>query len=270
MIAHLLESVPQLIWGSAIRQWELLHGLVDLRDAELGAELDQGVHEDESVRGIKRPADTDPSAFTTLPPTNFHARPFERAGSTHAPKPRRRSSSSASRSKAESGAGIRADKPATILEHTRLTNEQPVSTMPSTLPPSFSPNTLNRDLPKMPPPPPVSSARLPQASLDQPMPASLPSTSAQQQQMFFAQLAAQQQVFQQQQQSSPTLPMEPLPSLGELHGSIQPQPPGIFAHEAPHQTYDILTAGGPALDLSQFRSPPGTSGGVTNFSALWV
>ncbi|KAK4704481.1 hypothetical protein P7C70_g1729, partial [Phenoliferia sp. Uapishka_3] len=81
----------EVIWGSALRQFELLHGLVDLRDSELSAELN-------GERGTKRPAEasgtTTPISFDDLAPANFHSRPLagpsnsgsrSRGSSTQAP-----------------------------------------------------------------------------------------------------------------------------------------------------------------------------------------
>lgn len=79
--------------------------------------------------------------------------------------------------------------------------------------------------------------------------------------------------------TQPQPPQQPtMPSLPQSQGMFghelpQQQAPqqstsGLGGHEGAHQTYDILAGGGPVLDLSQFRSPPGTSGGVTNFSDL--
>ncbi|GAA5982372.1 hypothetical protein JCM11641_006960 [Rhodosporidiobolus odoratus] len=98
---HLVECMNalkemELIWGSAIRAWDLLHGLVDLRDAELHAEL-AGL-DDEVLRGIKRPAmdvgEPSASSFADVCPTNFHNRPL---GGTA-----RRSSKSATRRRGSS------------------------------------------------------------------------------------------------------------------------------------------------------------------------
>ncbi|KAM0754933.1 hypothetical protein T439DRAFT_377335 [Meredithblackwellia eburnea MCA 4105] len=84
--AHLMQCMSALkemetIWGSAMRQWELLQGLVDLRDAELGAEL-QGLQD----RGTKRPAESEnspmpPVSFSNIRPANFHARPLGKSKS---------------------------------------------------------------------------------------------------------------------------------------------------------------------------------------------
>lgn len=192
-----LTVLSQVIWGSAIRQWELLHGLVDLRDADLGAEL-QAMDED-GLRGVKRqaesPSESNPlhaNTFSGIPPTNFHTRPLGRqTAQTGAAKPRRRSSSSTNRVKTEPRPSNLSGSP--------------------TIPEAF----------------PLASA--------QHMPPPLP--PHQEQQGMFS------------------------------HSVPSPMPMG---HEGAHQTYEFLGANGPALDLSQFRSPPGTSGGVTNFSDLCV
>lgn len=261
--------VSQLIWGSAQRQCELLHGLVDLKDAELGAELDQGMHEMAVTRGTKRVAEVDSPAYSALPPTNFHARPLARAAPPQS-KPRRRSSSSShsQRVKVEPAASQHLGKARAVAQQgspntkdTSLRSTPPVPTFSS----HFSPCVTSQ---AMPPPPIVSQGSQPsfqqQQGQTQPAPSNVSSTSPEQ---MFANFGPSGQNFYQQ-QMSPIIPTEPLPSLGELHGTTQPPHRGIFSHELPHQTYDILTAGGPALDLSQFRSPPGTSGGVTNFSEL--
>ncbi|KAL8286842.1 hypothetical protein RQP46_003848 [Phenoliferia psychrophenolica] len=91
----------ELIWGSALRQYELLHGLVDLRDAELSAEL-LGMNDGDATRGTKRPAESNgsgavtPVSFDDLRPANFHARSLGGAGQP--PASRRRSSTTASAS----------------------------------------------------------------------------------------------------------------------------------------------------------------------------
>mgnify|MGYP001566767555 CR=1 FL=1 len=189
------QRLAQVIWGSAIRQWELLHGLVDLRDADLGAEL-QAMDED-GLRGVKRQAESPsestplhPSTFSGIPPTNFHTRPLGRqATQTGAAKPRRRSTSATNRVKME-------PRPSTLSGSPTIPEAFPLAP------------------PHMPPP-----------------------------------------LFPQEQ---------------EQQGMFSHSVPSAMGHEGAHQTYEFLGANGPALDLSQFRSPPGTSGGVTNFSDLCV
>ncbi|GAA6042703.1 hypothetical protein JCM8097_003755 [Rhodosporidiobolus ruineniae] len=116
---HLLECMNalkemELIWGSAIRAWDLLHGLVDLRDADLNADLSRMQSED---RGTKRPTmevdEPTPAAFSALPPTSFHHRQASGKGQSRPQAHRRRSSSSAagraasaSRPAAAAGAGL--------------------------------------------------------------------------------------------------------------------------------------------------------------------
>lgn len=216
----------QLIWGSAIRQWELLHGLVDLRDAELSAELHQGMQQEEEdvMRGLKRPADPDitsSSTFNGLPPTNFHARPLGRATAAGGAKPRRRSSSASNRVKTEPGVRMPGSMP------------PPPQMMQMQGSPSIPENASLPPLPTLQPPP--TQPQPPQ----QPTMPSLPQSQG----MFGHELPQQQ---------------------------TQQSTSGLGGHEGAHQTYDILAGGGPVLDLSQFRSPPGTSGGVTNFSDLRV
>ncbi|BGP14207.1 hypothetical protein JCM10213_005900 [Rhodosporidiobolus nylandii] len=97
----------ELIWGSAMRAWELLHGLVDLHDADLNAEL-VGLS-DEANRGTKRPAmDVDepsPSSFADVRPANFHhqSRPAGARAPSKPAQARRRSSTS--------GSGVRTSRP---------------------------------------------------------------------------------------------------------------------------------------------------------------
>ncbi|ORY73251.1 fungal-specific transcription factor domain-domain-containing protein [Leucosporidium creatinivorum] len=213
----------ELIWGSAIRQWELLHGLVDLRDAELSAELHQGMQQEEEdvMRGLKRPAEPEAnsSTFTGLPPTNFHARPLGRATAAGGAKPRRRSSSASNRVKTEPGARM----PGSM-------QPPPPQMMQMQGSPSIPENATLPPLPNLQPPP--TQPQPPQ----QPTMPSLPQSQG----MFGHELSQQQ------------------------HHSTN----NLGGHEGAHQTYDILAGGGPVLDLSQFRSPPGTSGGVTNFADL--
>lgn len=94
-----------------MRQRELLTGLVDLRDVDLGAE-----NESEANRRQKRPAEMDStstsiaSGSTDFRPANFQSRPAGRANSLSASsaKPRRKSTSSSQR------AGVQAVLPQSI------------------------------------------------------------------------------------------------------------------------------------------------------------
>lgn len=87
-----------------MRQRELLTGLVDLRDVDLGAE-----HGSEANRRQKRPAEMDStstpiaSGSTDFRPANFQSRPAGRANSLSASssKPRRRSTSSSFRAEVQ-------------------------------------------------------------------------------------------------------------------------------------------------------------------------
>ncbi|GAA5966610.1 hypothetical protein JCM3765_005674 [Sporobolomyces pararoseus] len=197
----------ELQWGSAIRAYELLHGLVDLRDAELNAEL-AGLDADAEGRGTKRATmevdEVSNEVFAGVRPTNFHnnARPVVgRSSSTS----KRRQNSSTSRSSAK---------------HPPQAQISPNLPQPPVFPADTSSSApLNWRMGPPGPPGPGSSNTLPPISS-----------------MFSHQP----------------------PDL-----SIATPPQGATPSA---QTFDILN---PALDLSQFRSPPGTSGGgTTNFSDL--
>ncbi|GAA5834644.1 hypothetical protein JCM9279_007070 [Rhodotorula babjevae] len=211
---HLLQCMNalkemELIWGSAIRQWELLHGLVDLRDADLRAELDE-----RAQRGIKRATmDLDEAAsapgsaaFDGVRPTNFHHRPIQGGSSSSArtaskPGARKRSSTSTSRRSAASGAGA-----------------------------SGSPTS---------PPLPPGQVPLfpgPAALQSPPLDMFAPGSGAHSMPPMFA-----------------GAPMQGIQVHGHAPGDSTPQ------------SFDILN---PQLDLSQFRSRPGSSSGATNFSEL--
>ncbi|GAA6010201.1 hypothetical protein JCM11491_005388 [Sporobolomyces phaffii] len=186
-------------WGSAIRAFELLHGLVDLRDAELNAEL-AGLNADGEGRGTKRATmDVDePSkeAFAGVRPTNFHnvTRPV---GGRSASATKRRTSSSTSR-----------------------------NARPAQVPPPINPHVPVFDAPHS-----SISERRTNA------PGSAPTDV----------------------------------HRAELQSVFSHQPPDLDVAQNQSatpsaQTFDILN---PALDLSQFRSPPGTSGGGSaNFTDL--
>ncbi|KAM0788534.1 hypothetical protein ACM66B_001662 [Microbotryomycetes sp. NB124-2] len=260
----------ELIWGSAIRQWELLHGLVDLKDAELNAELERGLHTEDSLRGTKRPADADSTDFSNLMPTNFHSKPMGRFGTPAHNKPRRRSSSGA-RSKAELSKQTLAQSQGspTIPENATLPSisstlgnanaaqPQAQSVMPQTSAQMtglsdanmFGQHQLN-----------ANSFGMPTAASAQNLNLNLASMPPQQLQALAQHRA------QLQQQHHPSLSQQSTPFAHGPHtaGGL-PLGPGGVPLQA--QTYDILSATGPALDLSQFRSPPGTSGGV-NFTDL--
>lgn len=187
--SHGADTTFQDIWGSAARQYELLNGLVDLRDAELGVDLHSFTNDDQ--RGTKRPAgsDTSPLESTSLFSTssNFDSRLLGKAGSALSMgpirKPRRRSSSGSARVKTETRASNLAGSPIIAEE-----------------------------------------LSFPNIHLD-----------------------------------------------GALGGGMFSHfAPSPVSHEGAHQSYELLGDVGPVLDLSQFRSPPGTSGGVTNFTDLCV
>ncbi|GAA5902640.1 hypothetical protein JCM8208_007026 [Rhodotorula glutinis] len=195
----------ELIWGSAIRQWELLHGLVDLRDADLRAELDE-----RAQRGTKRATmDLDEAAaapgsaaFDGVRPTNFHHRPIQGSSSTarttSKPGARKRSSTSTSRRSATSGAAASGSPP-----------------LPAGQTPLF------------------------------PGPAALHSPPLD---MFGP--------------GSGAHNLSPMFSGAPMQGV---QLPGHAPGDSTPQSFDILN---PQLDLSQFRSRPGSSSGATNFSDL--
>ncbi|GAA5916517.1 uncharacterized protein JCM6883_005446 [Sporobolomyces salmoneus] len=195
----------ELQWGSAIRAYELLHGLVDLRDSELNAEL-AGLDADAEGRGTKRATmEVDPPAnevFAGVRPTNFHNNPA---------RPVVGRSTSASRGRRQSSSSLR-------------TTKKPSPSLPQ---------------------PPVFGAPAPATVPTWPI--SLP--------------------------EQPLLSHPPIPQPQSQNSSMfSHQPPDLAIPTPPQgatpsaQTFDILN---PALDLSQFRSPPGTSGGgTTNFSDL--
>ncbi|GAA5858288.1 hypothetical protein JCM1840_001131 [Sporobolomyces johnsonii] len=235
---HLLQCLNalkemELIWGSAIRAWELLHGLVDLRDAELSAELDglNAAHAaEEATRGTKRPTmdidEPSSSAFADVRPTNFHNRSVKSQ-----PQANRRRGSSVSNAASSMSGRTGGDGAAAILP-------APVPT-PGGLGSSSAPQFPSL----FPLPPrewqlPVTSMHSASTNAPHPAPA--------------------QQSAPPQQPSQGMFSHEP-PSFG-----LSPSGSGQNG-EAAAQTFDILN---PSLDLSQFRSPPGTSGGVTNFSDL--
>lgn len=193
----------ELQWGSAIRAFELLHGLVDLRDADLNAEL-AGLNAEGEGRGTKRQTmDVDePSneTFADLRPTNFHNNSRPVVGRSTSTSKRRQNSSTSRTSKVLS---------------------QSTSSIPQAVP----------------------SPSIPQVPFfgDSPQDWRVPPTQA----------------------------STPLPDTARRPSDGQP----LFSHHLPDttsnpsaQTFDILN---PSLDLSRFRSPPGTSGGgSTNFSDL--
>ncbi|GAA6061791.1 hypothetical protein JCM10212_004847 [Sporobolomyces blumeae] len=230
---HLLQLMNalkemELQWGSAIRAFELLHGLVDLRDAELNAEL-AGLDAEVEGRGTKRPTmDVDEptkQVFHEVRPTNFHAnRPVVGRSTSTRRKPSRSVSSGGPRT-SQSQPPPQGRVPA-----------PPVLSSPS-IPqvPFFPASPQDWRAPPTVAPSPASSSSIP------PLP--------------------------------PPIPGPMSPASGSTSSG-----PGMFSHVPPEfasapgpgpnpsaQTFDILN---PALDLSQFRSPPGTSGGVTNFSDL--
>lgn len=66
--------------------------------------------------------------------------------------------------------------------------------------------------------------------------------------------------------SNPSDPIAQVTSMFSHHPPDLPAPTPPQGATPSAQTFDILN---PSLDLSQFRSPPGTSGGgTTNFSDL--
>ncbi|KAI5480235.1 hypothetical protein MNV49_001566 [Pseudohyphozyma bogoriensis] len=85
----------EVVWAGAIRQWDLLNGLVDLRDADLSAELQMMNGNPDAARGTKRAAEFDEgvgasagmpmAAFDNVPPTNFHSRPLAPVGAAKRP-----------------------------------------------------------------------------------------------------------------------------------------------------------------------------------------
>ncbi|GAA5880402.1 hypothetical protein JCM3774_006436, partial [Rhodotorula dairenensis] len=218
---HLLQCMEalkemELIWGSATRQRELLHGLVDLRDAELTAELglngQPGGTDDTAKRGRKRAGmDVDdlvsssgggggkssgsasPAGVRTN--TTFHQKPMtghrqpRHPGSTQ----RRRSSSSSSVS-----------KPAL----------QPLAPKPPAAPSLVRSPPIPEETQLLVAPP-FSAGPPPQA----------------------------------QTTAAGSMSMGQFPIGNE---------PGA-------QSFDILN---PDLDLSQFKTPPGSSGGTTNYTDL--
>ncbi|GAA5998630.1 uncharacterized protein JCM10292_007114 [Rhodotorula paludigena] len=206
---HALKEM-ELIWGSAIRQWELLHGLVDLRDAELNAELD-GLARAE--RGTKRPTmEVDSpapgsAAFDGLQPTNFHNRPMGGRAHSKTAVGRKRSSTSASRGAAAARSPVPGASAA--LASPPLGQHQHQLGYPGL--------------------PPVLGA------MHSPPLGSFPG-------------------------AGPNFPLAGVNQVGQP-GSMPPGLPG----DGTAQTFDILN---PSLDLSQFKSPPGTSGGTTNYSDL--
>lgn len=186
------DTLPQVIWGSAIRQWELLHGLVDLKDLNLQS------NDIDAVRGTKRPANDDsaasisPSAFNVAP-ANFHARPMHQ----------------------------RADKSAT-----RKSSQKRKSSNLSTQSNASATRTQ-----------PGSEAPKPQA----------PQGSLSQAQSLF-----------------------PVSPTAVPIAAPHPVIPQAAMFNAGHQTYEFLTSSGPALDLSQFRSRPGSPSAPTDYNDLSV
>lgn len=78
----------QVIWGSALRQRELLNGLVDLREPDLAAEQYNSQAVDKMTHGRKRSAEMDTfgvrleaDTFSDLQPASFHSRPMGRLSS---------------------------------------------------------------------------------------------------------------------------------------------------------------------------------------------
>ncbi|GAA6052521.1 hypothetical protein JCM3770_003807 [Rhodotorula araucariae] len=231
--AHLLQCMNalkemELIWGSAIRQWELLHGLVDLRDADLRAELDE-----QAQRGTKRATmDVDDAsqaqtstvqpasaAFEGVRPTNFHNRPLQTGVGTHAASragsrasgggARKRSSTSASRKSANAAAA----------SPTLPQGGMPLFPGPVALqspPVNFLGGAAGS--------PPVFAAPLQPAGAT----------------------------------AAPGVPMQGIQQQAQGGG-------GLGAGEATAQSFDILN---PQLDLSQFKSRPGSSNGAGDFSDL--
>lgn len=184
-----------MIWGSALRQRELLVGLVDVRDSDLSAELHGMEEDDDSARGTKRPAESDYPDDTLSHATfaGIHPTDLERRSSLGRPTSQAMGESNARR-RSSAGASSRASG-----DPARLS-------MGST----GSPTTSHG--------PPL---RLP---LHQPL----------------------------------------HPESMYNQGPYIPQ----AGHEGAHQSYELLAEGGPAPDLSLFRSPPGSTGGVTNFSDM--
>ncbi|GAA5887204.1 hypothetical protein JCM6882_002448 [Rhodosporidiobolus microsporus] len=201
----------ELTWGSAIRAWDLLHGLVDLRDAELNADLAR--LNEEANRGTKRPAmDVDepsPSSFNDVRPTNFHNRPplGGRTQSKSATARRRSSVSTSGGARAPSSSRASLGKTGSPV----IRENAPI--FPAPMPPTGSqPSGFPVHSPPFSFPPPAGAPSMPSLA-----PASMP----------------------------------PLASAS--------------ASTSTAQTFDILN---PALDLSQFKTPPGTSSGAANFSEL--
>ncbi|GAA5843186.1 hypothetical protein JCM11251_001678 [Rhodosporidiobolus azoricus] len=194
----------ELTWGSAIRAWDLLHGLVDLRDAELNADLAR--LNEEANRGTKRPAmdvdDPSPSSFNDVRPTNFHNRPpLGNRSQSKTAASRRRSSTSGS------------------------ANQRAPSSSRKALGKSTSP-VVRENAPILPAPVPPVGVQAPVFAVSSP-PFSFP----------------------------PPTGAPRMPSLA----------PGSMPAASTAQTFDILN---PSLDLSQFKTPPGSSSGAANFSDL--
>ncbi|GAA5993685.1 hypothetical protein JCM10908_002295 [Rhodotorula pacifica] len=236
---HLLQCMEalhemELIWGSATRQRELLHGLVDLRDAELTSELgldgQSSMAADEAARrGRKRAGmdvdDTSSSGFgggsgksSSASPapgggvrTNatFHQKPMGQRQPRQSGQSRRRSSSSS---------------------QTRPNTLQPLAPKP----PAPTGSSFPASLVRSPPIPEETSTLL----VAPPFGAGPPPVGTSQQIDFPTQQAA-----------SATMGQFPI------------------GNEAGAQSFDILN---PDLDLSQFKSPPGTSSGgtTTNYTDL--
>ncbi|TKA50167.1 hypothetical protein B0A53_06439 [Rhodotorula sp. CCFEE 5036] len=218
---HLLQCMEalkemELIWGSATRQRELLHGLVDLRDAELTAELGldgQASGADETARrGRKRTGmDLDelvtsegkgsgsnsPAGVRTS--TTFHQKPMGQRQPRQSGQSRRRSSSSSS-SKATTLPPL-APKPPASGGHVSLVR---------------SPTIPEENTPTLRAAPPFGAGPPPLA-----------------------------------------VPQPEYPSAGAGQFPIGNEPGA--------QSFDILN---PDLDLSQFKTPPGSSGGATNYTDL--
>ncbi|KDE03870.1 hypothetical protein MVLG_05692 [Microbotryum lychnidis-dioicae p1A1 Lamole] len=221
----------ELIWGSAIRQWELLYGLVDLSEVDLSADLSMMQDEAEAaLRGTKRPAQPDSGTAT---PTRFIARPMGRTPATAAamvPKPRRKSSSASRGSRTTSSGAPLASSPS----------------IPETAPQTIAFDVLHPSATNATPS--TTDAMMTQDMhglfdhLHAGVASTQPSTTVQ--------------------TSSPTLPAEP--TTGQ---TLQQHATMHTGQQHHHQTYDIMSPSGQMLDMSQFRSPEG-SNSTTNFQDL--
>ncbi|SDA02837.1 BZ3500_MvSof-1268-A1-R1_Chr11-1g03181 [Microbotryum saponariae] len=219
----------ELIWGSAIRQWELLNGLVDTSEVDISAELSMMQDEAEAaLRGTKRPAQPDSGTAT---PTRFTGRPMGRApGVAAATVPKvGRKSSSASRGSRTTSSG---------------------APLASPLIPEATPQAIAFD---------VSHPSATNAS-----PSTTDAMMTQDMHSLFDDLhagAASTQPSTTAQTSPPTLPVE------VTTGQTPQQHATMHTGHQHRHTYDIMSPSGQMLDLSQFRSPEG-SNSTANFQDL--